>query len=959
MRPAITQTVRILAIDDDNGSHELYQQTLFGGDSTLEEALNQVTTLTTDTRSTPSSPRYRLDHAMSGSAGYQMAVAALEEDDPYGVIYLDMRMPPGWNGIQTALKIREIDPFIRIILITAYSDLTLVEIRQQIGVDFDLLQKPVNPDELLQLTRMHAHKWCEAIELETARHMLERSHEQLEQQVALRTEQLEKANQRTQKILESMSREKEQIELILESMREGVVVVDRMGNIQQINRKMERLTGKEDLQITGQPLHTLFTQPKDNSETEALQKQQLINAQQQLQLLAEEQQPLLRSWIDSALIATLLIDSNGKILVGSPAVEGISGWRASQLINRSIEVLLPEGSRQRHADLVAQFFKQPTPQKMGAERTFPLLQKNSVERAVEIGLIPLQIDGQSVALALLHDPSEQQQWDLFTISPLGRLFSGTSQGEMTLEWQLLHQDQTTIPMNVTSAPLYREQDELILFNGAVLVLHDLREILTSESQRQARKAKEDFLASMSHELRTPLTNIIGSSEALSSGPLNSEQKILLHSVERSSHGLLALINDILDYSKIKSNSLILHEQSYDLTSIIQQLEARFSEQATEAGLQLKIVNQLAQPPFQIGDAERISQILSNLLSNAVKFSKRGTITLTITTEADNRQLHFTVQDEGIGIPPERVNHLFQPFTQLDNSTSRRFGGVGLGLFISGRLAQLMGGNIQTESREGYGSCFRLSIPNQPATRHNTLAHGNNHTAPQLDGKILLAEDTPEMQLLVSRMLQKLGLEVTIANDGQEAVEQALAHHFDLILMDMQMPVMDGIEATRTLRQLGYLPPIVALTANVMPEHRARFEAAGCDEFLGKPIDRNALNRVLHHYLRSITASSSWTGTAEESLISDDLRELFIERTTNQRKELLIALLNEHWSEIRSIAHNIKGSGTTFGHPELTQLGKEVCDAIDEQRFETVPPLVDSLTTAMSVITTHPPPKPDQ
>ncbi len=946
---------RILSIDDNRDVHQFYHQ-IFAQDRTsheIEDSLRSLEQIIPDAPiphpvSALQPRQFEIDSALSGEQGLEMFTTALQSDTPYAVILLDMRMPPGWNGLETAQHIRKADPAVRIILITAYSDFTLNEIRQQIGVDFDLVAKPADPDELYQLTLLHAKKWSESKELEQARITLQQSNEQMERKVEQRTLALQKANQRTTHLLEALVQEKNQIELILESMREGIIVVDRLGQIQQINHKIERLTGKEDLSISGQPLSSLFVDTHPLRPSRELKPQILLSVQHNLQSLVE-QQSLLRTWIDSALISALLIDIQGTILISSPAIEGLSGIHPNQLLGQSLESLFPEAHRENHTQLLQTFMQHPSPERMGGGRLLPLQHSDGTTRPVEIGLIPLHIDGELLVLVLMHDPQEQQQWDLFQLTPFGRLFADhyLKPEEVTLDWQLQHEDGSTIPVNVTGAPLYAEINGRQRFNGAVLVLHDLREILNTESRRQLRKAKEDFLASMSHELRTPLTNIIGNSEILAETPLDPEQRLLLGSVEVSSNRLLSLVNDILDYSRLESGQFSLNEVRYDLSQLIHDLELAFSTQASDAGLTLKIQHQFRSEHKLFGDYLRITQILSNLLGNAIKFTRQGTITLSTSLNEARQQICFSVEDEGIGMGPETLSRLFTPFEQADNSISRRFGGTGLGLYISSSLATLMGGSIQVESHEGEGSRFELHLPYQTLPQS---VEREEIAVSHFQGHVLVAEDTPEMQLLIRKMLESMGLQVTIAPDGQEAMELALGHGYDLILMDMQMPVMDGIEATRTLRTLNYKHPIVALTANVMQHHREAFEQSGCNEFLGKPIDRPSLIRTLQRYLKP-SEDPHKAIDLDENLISEELNGLFIERTTVQRKELLIALLDQDWHRIRTIAHNVKGSGTTFGHPELTETGKQLCLTIDQQNFEAAPILVEQLSQQMNAAVT--------
>lgn len=469
------------------------------------------------------------------------------------------------------------------------------------------------------------------------------------------------------------------------------------------------------------------------------------------------------------------------------------------------------------------------------------------------------------------------------------------------------------------------------FNPAVLK----KRIETQLNAIATQRAKDEFLASMSHELRTPLTAIIGSSELLTKTPLDEQQERLLQSIDTSSRNLLALINDILDLSKIEANKFEVEESEFQLEDLLDEIQRIFSLRATETNLDFVIAQHATPDHFMIGDQRRIGQILINLLSNAFKFSTQGRITLEILNADD--EIHFMIIDEGIGMAPDVVQRIFQPFEQADHSISRRFGGTGLGLYISHQLAQLMGGRLQAESTEGVGSRFTLSLPYREGQLLSEQQTDTQQQAIQpLQGNILVAEDTPALQELEQQILESFGLEVTIAANGKEAVEKAITHAFDLVLMDMQMPEMDGLEATTMLRQVGFRRPIIALTANVMQQHRDQFEEAGCNGFLTKPIDQQALYQQLSEHLQP--ANQDTNERANSTLpraiqLSDSLKAKFHQQSAQHRKELEQMLQEKNWPAIRATAHTIKGSGTTFGYPQLTELGDRICNQIDQQQMD--------------------------
>ena len=401
---------------------------------------------------------------------------------------------------------------------------------------------------------------------------------------------------------------------------------------------------------------------------------------------------------------------------------------------------------------------------------------------------------------------------------------------------------------------YHIRDRSGVVIRSVGVVHDITERKQSERLKRqkeaaeaASEAKDNFLATMSHELRTPLTAILGNTELLLTTSLDIEQREMTTTIERSARNQLELVNDILDLSKIESGKFTIEPHPFDLQQMVDELLLLVERQLeiSEVELQSKL-----EYPFEhlvVGDQQRIRQILLNLLSNAVKFTEQGRIVLTVSVI--EQQLHFVVKDSGIGMSREVQQRLFRPFEQADQSISRRFGGTGLGLYISQSLAQLMGGRIEVESELGRGSTFSLILPyeaGEPRLLKSAVAE--ERVIPQLVGNVLLAEDTPELQLLVKRILRKCGLEIVAVDDGRKAVDRVQQQPFDLILMDMQMPVMDGVEATRLLRSQGVEIPIIALTANVMAQHRQQFEEAGCSGFVAKPINKEVLYRKLAAYL---------------------------------------------------------------------------------------------------------------
>ena len=500
-----------------------------------------------------------------------------------------------------------------------------------------------------------------------------------------------------------------------------------------------------------------------------------------------------------------------------------------------------------------------------------------------------------------------------------------------------------------------ESEEVLLIQEVTAMANAL------EQAEAASKAKDDFLASMSHELRTPLTAIIGNSGILAQTPLNDDQNQLLRAVEVSGKGLLSLINDILDRSKIEAGRFEVDQAPYSIRAMIDDVQHIFSTHALDSGLDFSVELKTL-PTYQpMGDGRRVSQILINLLGNAVKFTSEGYVRMEVWSDDDT--LHFSVTDSGIGMSQDVLDRLFKPFEQADSSISRRFGGTGLGLHISWSLCELMEGTIEVESDVDSGSKFELILPYHPSnlvemSEGDIDAKKLPYLVKKFSGNVLIAEDSAALQILERRMVETVGCTVTIANNGSEAVELAAYNSFDLILMDMQMPVMDGIEATATLRQLDIQTPIVALTANVMPQHRDQFKKAGCNHFVDKPIDMAALQQVFENYLTPASKEEEATTVApalanHSEVIDDELIDIFVTYTKTQLDELKQAYATLSWEEIRGIAHTVKGNGTSFGHPELTEQGAKVCDLIYQQAWTQLPDQMELLISFMEQAITHP------
>lgn len=358
----------------------------------------------------------------------------------------------------------------------------------------------------------------------------------------------------------------------------------------------------------------------------------------------------------------------------------------------------------------------------------------------------------------------------------------------------------------------------------------------------ANKAKSEFLSTISHEIRSPMTAVIGYADLLLEPGVTDDQRCdHVSRIRRSGEHLLGVINDLLDASKIEAGAMAIESVPCSVRQIADDVKSMAETKVKAAGISFNVEIERYIPGMIVSDPLRLRQILMNLVSNAVKFTKQGSVTLRVDL-ADESTLRVRVEDTGIGMSPEQVDKLFKPFSQADSSTSRRYGGTGLGLTISRNLARLMGGNISVESRSGEGSIFTATVRFLPCNSIATIAAAAKRNVSLAGLRVLLVDDSEDNRKLLNHFLSGAGAEVVQASDGQEAVntireEMARRGSYHAVLMDMQMPVCDGYEATRRAREIGYRGAIIALTAHSIAEERGKCIAAGCDDFLNKPIDR--------------------------------------------------------------------------------------------------------------------------
>ena len=377
-----------------------------------------------------------------------------------------------------------------------------------------------------------------------------------------------------------------------------------------------------------------------------------------------------------------------------------------------------------------------------------------------------------------------------------------------------------------------------------------------QSAEQASQAKSEFLAKMSHEIRTPLHGVLGMLELLQGNHLPPQQGEHLQLAARSARHLLQVVDEILDFSKIEAGKMELEAAPFDFGELVGDVVALFSPGAAAKGLVMTLTRENI-PAALIGDPARLRQVLSNLVSNAVKFTEAGHIRLHCAWQPDPQVLHVALEDSGVGIPADRLQTIFDPFMQSDNSVARTYGGTGLGLSISARIVRLMGGEIELESSLGRGSRFRFSLPLQaatalPATTEPAPATATNSV--RADGAaVLVVEDTPVNQTIIRIGLERMGYRVDTAGNGAEAIRKVEQGDYAVVLMDCHMPGMDGYAATTAIRDFEVRTgrrhlPIIAVTASVTGDEQARCRAAGMDDYLSKPFSIQELDAMLRRHL---------------------------------------------------------------------------------------------------------------
>ena len=566
---------------------------------------------------------------------------------------------------------------------------------------------------------------------------------------------------------------------------------------------------------------------------------------------------------------------------------------------------------------------------------------------------------------------------------------------LAIEMNYQRKDHTPYVAELHYAPVPDEKGHVAHFIATLSDISERKEF--EDALRRARdqaldnaRVKSEFLSTMSHEIRTPMNGIIGMSDLLLDTALNGEQLELVTILRDSAHSLLTIINDILDFSKIEAGKLAIENTAYVPASVVAGVRNLLAPKAGERHTTLTSRIDPALPPRLVGDPVRLRQVLMNLVGNAVKFTRDGAIEIVLVRveAAHGPRLRCEVRDSGIGIAPEALARLFRAFTQADSSTTRKYGGTGLGLAISKQLVELMGGEIGATSEPGTGSTFWFTLPLVAAdaaalpdvdlpdaaaaeapSANDAAADGPRAPARLLDALengrlILLAEDNPTNQKVAQLQLDKLGFAAHIVANGQEAIEAAEALPYAAILMDCQMPVLDGFAATvqirRAERENGRHVPIIAMTANAMEGDRERCVAAGMDDYLSKPFKPEALAAVLEKWIAPASPPAARDAASidlarlkdflgDDETILKELLDVYRESTHNLLDKLQGAIARREREAVHALAHEAKGASGNLGIDAMARIARELEQSASTADWEEIAALADTLRRAFAAL----------
>ncbi|MBF0195300.1 MAG: response regulator [Magnetococcales bacterium] len=883
----------------------------------------------------------------------ELAIKLCGEHD-FAVVLLDVIMP-GMDGFEVAKELRKnvATKNLPILFITAYDmdDQHVVAAYDELeAVDF--IQKPLKNKILLARVSVFLKLWAEKKAREDSIVLLAEQKKELESEVIKRKKVEEQLRISHESVtIRAIDRES-RLQATMENALDAIICIDTRGFVVEFNPAAENLFGYKQTDVVGKDIAEFIVPP------ELREKHRLG-----LSRFVEKMNNSKNVSGSSRLVDTLGLRADGKRICLEVSITSFSCEDGTHLtaffrditdrkqFSRALFGTL-EAAEDAHKelnqqkDLITQShaYTQSIIDSMG-DALIVISTKGIIERVNEPACQMLagserELIGQQVTKFFSRNVLDSLDSEEVAVC----LDSIRVQNEaINSEDKLQSLDGCMVHVLISSSILYNNNKEVV---GIILVAKDITEYKQAEealldkekqlliAEKKASKAKDRFLAHMSHEIRTPMNAIIGlTDQALLTEPPEITQSYL-KKVMNSASFLLRIIDDILDFSKIEAGKMELEFVEFKLSSLLNNLADLFSEKIEQKNLSLQVHMPADYPDILIGDSLRLEQILMNLVANAIKFTDEGEIGLTVSVVSKGKDevvLMFSIRDTGIGMSPEHIDSLFQPFIQEDDSTSRKYGGTGLGLTICKRLVEKMGGIIQVQSTLGLGSNFKFSAgfalqDNNKNLDNDSVAEYALQLSPEYldevarkigNSKILLVEDNLINQQVTAEILGNVGLEVQIVDNGMDAISMVEQFEFDIILMDIQMPGMDGFVTTTHIRKLahGKDVPIIAVTAHALEEDRELCLASGMNEHIPKPIDKkklfDAIIKLIPDIERSkVTLPSKKTKATNESSLPEFLAGIDVEvgvQRLDGNQDLFMALLVDFAHEFASVVEDVRNS----------------------------------------------------
>ena len=756
----------------------------------------------------------------------------------------------------------------------------------------------------------------------------------------------------------------------------------------------------------------------------------LLLGYKRLSLEARANEKRIRGMLQTAVDGIITINHRGIIVATNEASERILGWSSEELMGHNINVLMPEPIRSAHDGYLQKYMETRVAHIIGQGRKVDARHKNGELIPVRLAIGHVQLTNEDLFVGFITDLREQvkmenelkanearfrslignipgaayrcqcsDRWEMLFISDAVEAITGYPAADFMLpnpkrhfadlileqdrlyahdlknnprtfetEYRIRHQDGAIRWLQDNGECVLDENGNVQFIDGFIMDMTkrkqlDMELVKAKVNAEQAAMSRSAFLANMSHEIRTPMNAIIGFSDVLMATDLNREQTEYVSTLSNSARSLLHLLNDILDVAKLEKGKVTLELLDFSLQELIDSVVSTLWIQARKKGLQLNVKLSPKLAAYYCGASDRIRQVLTNLLGNAIKFTEQGSVALEV-EPAGKGSVLFRITDTGIGIETHRLQAIFEPFAQADSSMNRRFGGTGLGTTISRQLVELMGGTLQADSQIGKGSCFQFELPLATAKSAPEVNKGQIMELPPL--KILVADDMEQNRALMKILLEREGHQVTCVADGSEAVRSVKFNEFDLILMDIQMPVVDGHTASKLIREWrssqGFEPiPVIAMTASVMESDRKAAMSAGMDGFCTKPVEFSKLCEEIVRVLqipvswRELEASKSEAGSTflnvekgtslwgDRSVYLNEL-EKFLNRLEQENVELHRTLDRGDFPALAQAAHRVRGVSGNLAITTLQPVFSQLEKAATSKHFQDCCNCLSSIST---------------